>query len=71
MKVKPYKLGWYKVVEEWNNDGSVDMSVYDERDGTIVEFHCDTFDDHNQVFERLAGCPEIGTLEKIKQLMAA
>ncbi|WP_299945753.1 hypothetical protein [uncultured Microbulbifer sp.] len=71
MKTKPYKLGWYKVVEEWKNDGSVDMSVHDERDGTIVELHCDTFVDYDQVLERLARRPEVGTLEKIRQLMAA
>ena len=64
--MKPKTFGWYTVIDDFNNDGTIDISVIDRRDETIVEIECETFESYSAVIDRLIEDQEIGAPTKIK-----
>lgn len=62
----PSKFGWYTVIEDFKNDGTVDIAVIDNRDESIVEIECETFEAYSAVIDRLIDSQEIGAPTKIK-----
>ena len=64
--MKPSTFGWYTVIEDFQSDGTIDVAVIDNRDATIVEIECDTFEAYSAVMDRLIDDQEIGAPTKIK-----
>ena len=64
--MKPSRFGWYTVIEDFKSDGTVDIAVVDNRDESIVEIECETFEAYSAVIDRLIDNQEIGAPTKIK-----